>query len=223
MQLAVHTERPGSNGGLQSFTLTYRLQFAEAGRGLRLTATLLRLERPAKGGAGPAMTDLLAPLVGRPMDFLLGKDGQDLMLHDGDALWAAVERDLRDHSIEAPVAEGRELAQLLIRLPPASREDLLAADIRQMLRFAGQAWAPSFTIAAPPGPAPQPGDCRLVTLVDATRAAASGARAADDRQIWQIDRATGLVREHRNEIWQAPGDGQTPQLVARTRRTLTPE
>lgn len=218
MLLTARTERPISSGGSQRFALTFRLHFADAGRGLRLTSTLLQIDAPGAGGAGVAMEKLLSPLVGRPMDFLLSKDGRNLMLHDGDALWAAVERDLIEHSDQAPVAEGRQLAQLLLRLPSASREQLFAADIRNMLRFAELSWAQQFMTR----PGLSDGNCGLVTFVEHSSTDADTA-VTTSRSTWQVDIATGLVTEQNSEEWQASATGDTHQLVARTHRTLAPE
>lgn len=157
------------------------------------------------------MAAMLAPMVGRHVDYLIGADGQNLLLDNGDALWAAIERDMVNQTHGSDRAEAQQIAGLLTRLPQDQRAQLLSADLRHMLRFAGQGWSADYQ----PHRDPAASDCNLFALAQQD---APGAIRADRR--WRVDRQTGLVREQVEEFWQSVEGQAAPLLTARSQRTL---
>lgn len=216
LRLDISSERPLSDGKTLHFQSRYRLVFSAAGRGFGLRATLLRSGTDGRDAVAAPVAEMLAPLVGKQAEYLIGADGQTMVLQNGDALWQAVADDLVALSARSPVAEGRQVGAAISALPPAQREALLMADIRQMLRFAGRDWSDRFAAR----PDHDNRDCGLVSLVE--RTVDDGSRVLEQSQ-WQVDARTGLVRLHREERWLRRGDTTPPVLASRALRSLLPE
>lgn len=214
--LDVDTVRAGRGGHDHQFRSRYRLEFASAGRGFRLTATLVETGSGAAGKSGDAAQLLLAPLVGRPVDFLIGADSSTLVLQDGDKIWREVGNAITNKAAAAPVAEGRAVGALLSTLPPAERDAMLSADIRQMLRFAGRNWAEGGALVAKHDAS----DCEtlIVTGSDPT-AKKDGPFLVHNH--WRVNRTTGLVMEQVEERWVRNDSGEAAAKAAHTRRSLT--
>jgi hypothetical protein len=218
LRLLVTTERPGRDAVLGRYTMEYRLLFRPEGRGQRLTATLVRLDLANASGAGGAIQAMLGPLAGRPVEYLVSGDGKSLLMQDSDQLWQDVTADIAASAARAPTAEARQVGAILTALPPAEREAMLSADIRQLLRFAGRDWTRSYAQAAGGGDA----DCTLLTLIEPVSAAAPPSGIATERR-WQVDRATGLVRLQSEVRWPPSANGAAREPAVRTVRILSSE
>jgi hypothetical protein len=200
LRLEVRTERPIKTGGVAQFQTIYGLQFTREDRGYRLTVTLMKIGSSPHGQAGGAMAAILAPMLNRPVEYSVGTDGATLIMRDGDKFWQAVADDIRRHAQQSPVPEGRAMGQLLHALPPAQREAALSADIRQMLRFAGRDWTGSYD-RAPETDVPP---CTFARFVSQPYKDGSGP-AFSVQHRWDVELATGLVRQHREQHWLREG------------------
>lgn len=165
------------------------------------------------------MHAILGPLVGRPVSYRVGADGQMLWLKNGDALWRAIEQDLSAAAKRAGPGDGQSVDALLTQLTPLQREDLLSADIRQMLRFAGRDWTAEYMVA---DPATVVANCDQIALIGKA-APLPAAALIESRRHWQVDRATGLVRQYDDDQWLRRGQESAPERGAMTRRILMPE
>ena len=222
LQLEVATTRPASHGPAAQFSMVYRLQFRAEGRGYRLTAVLARLGTGDTAAMHHSMAAILQPLVGRPIEFLVGANGQTLLLQDGERLWQSVADGMLVAAAAAGAGAGgsdaRRVGALLTALPLSEREALLGADIRQILRFAGRDWSTEFVHA----PATANYDCGLLMLTERSSAARPDTPIVHQRQ-WQVDARSGLVRMQIDEQWLRNDNNSAPVRAMRTQRTLTAE
>jgi hypothetical protein len=213
LRFTITTERPASNGAAQRFALEYEVGFYPVGRGLGMTATLVRIDAPQGMAAGGAMRAIFAPLLQQPVDLLVDSETGALALRDGDALWRRLADDMATRAARGP-DEGRALSSALLALPRAEREAMLVADLALMLRFGGRTLVGGGTLAAMAGrPPDRTADCAIILDEDATDTAAGGNMRRKIR--WQIDPATGLVHEQSEERWLIPA------VSSQTVRSLT--
>jgi hypothetical protein len=218
LRLEVETHRPASEGASHGFTIRYALRFSAAPRGYTLTMTMVSVDGDTGQRSARAATQLLAPLVGKQVIYRVGADDGQLILQNGDAVWAAVGADLVTRAAKAPVEEARAVGQALQSLPAAQRDALLSADLRHILRFAGQAWAPDFAEAA--DAAERACDTALlVSRPDPGEAAPSPVMRAETSS--RVNLISGLVEDQVEEKWLPPAGGGASRLAATTRRRLT--
>lgn len=205
---------------MRRFALEYRVQFRPVGRGYGLTATLLRIDAPDAMAAGGAMAAIFAPLVGRPLEFIHDPQANKLLLRqaEAEALWKLLADEMVARAQKAKPGEARDVAAMLLDLPVDQREQLLFADLGQMLRFAGQ--RPGSDLAVSPGDAAD--DCSLVQLTGA-EARDHGGPGFASKTVWLVNRESGLVHEQHEELTQRQESAGQAQLAARTIRRLIPE
>ena len=220
LRFSIETERPVSTGEMRRFGLEYRLQFHPVGRGHGLTATLLRIDTPDAMAAGSAMAAIFAPLVGRPLEFVYDANANKLMLRraEADALWQLLADAMVARAEKAKPGEARGVAAMLLDFPVGQREQMLFADLGQILRFAGQ--SPGTDLAVSAGAAA--GDCHVVKLTGKEGWTHGGPGIYSDT-IWLVDRHSGLVNEQREDVSQRHDGDAKLHLAARTIRRLTPE
>jgi hypothetical protein len=220
LRFTIETERPVSAGGVRRFGLEYRVQFHSVGRGYGLTATLLRIDTPNAMAAGGAMAAIFAPLVGRSLEFFYDADANKLLLRraEADALWKLLADEMVARAQKAKPGEARDVAKMLLDLPVGQREQMLFADLGEMLRFAGQ--RPGLDLSVSPGDGA--GDCTKVRLTG-NEGWIHGGPGFYASTSWLVDRASGLVHEQREELTQRQDGVAQAQLAARTIRRLAPE
>lgn len=220
MRFVVETDRPVRAGGVQRFGLEYRVQFHPVGRAHGLTVTLVAIDSPRSMRAGDVMTAIFSPIVGRPLELLFDADAHQLHLSsaDADALWQHFADEAAGRAQAATPGEARLLSSMLLDLPVHRREQMLFADLEQMLQFAGR--SPQADPALLPGESGA--GCRLMRLVG-NGGSPSGSAGPSFKRIWQIDLMSGLVEEQREEVHMQENAAEPPRLAARTIRRLRPE
>lgn len=193
LRFTVETERMLRDGGAARFKLAYRVQFHSIGRGNGMTATLVSVNAPVAMPAGQAMEAIMTPLVGLPVSCLVDVERGVLTVREADALWQMLADGMIPRAQSAQPDEARQLARSLLALPAQEREALLVADLRHMLRFAGQEPAkgfnPSRDLAA---------NCNLLQL-EQQSFSTDDAKTFSFHTRWLVDASTGLVSEQSEE------------------------
>jgi hypothetical protein len=220
LRFTIETERPVSSGGMRRFGLEYRIRFHAVGSGHGLTATLLRIDTPDAMAAGSAMAAIFAPLVGRPLEFFYDANANQLFLRkaEADALWNLLADEMVTRARSAKPGEARGVAAMLLDLPVGQREQMLFADLGQMLRFVGR--GPGADLSVSTGDSAD--GCRVVKLTG-NAGWIHGGPGLYTNTIWLVDRHSGLVNEQREDVSQRHDGDEKLHLAARTIRRLTPE
>lgn len=219
-RLHVVTERPVRSGGMRRFGLEYRLLFHTVGRGHGLTVTLIAVDKPEAMHAGDAMAAIYAPIVGKPLEFVVDANANKLMLRqsEADALWDHFAKESAVRAQTAKPGEGRDLVAMMLDIPAEQREQILFADLAHMLRFMGKPLGTDVMVH----PVNPPGDCRHVKLA-AHHAAGDGGPVRNVQVTWSVEAASGLVREQSEEVSLHPNGAEASHVASRTTRRLTPE
>lgn len=222
MTYRVTSRRLARDGAMVSYTLVYALQWDRAGRGVRLAATLRRIETDARPELAKVLTGLLHPLVGQPMTYLVASDGSSVDLIDPDAQWQRVLGGVQDMGAKAAQGEAKQMAGLLAAMPPAERDKMVTADIRALVAPAN-ASIPAAANGVIDVAVEQDGNRRTVTRVDrsAVKVDAPGSpQPLEVATIWTIDTATGLVLDEGRKTWTSATDGSGRRLVEERIRGL---
>jgi len=223
MAYRVTTRRITRTGTLASYTLVYALRWERAGRGLQLAATLQRIDSDARPELVRALTDLLQPLIGQTLTYLVAPDGSSIDLIDPEAQWARVLGSVQAMGARAAQGEARQIAGMLAALPPAERDKMATADVRALIAPANSA-IPAAADGAFDVKVDQDGDRRTVTMVERSSIEAGGPdgkrQPIEIESSWTIDTATGLVVGERQATWMSGADGGERRLVEERRRDL---
>ena len=217
LRFTVETERMLRDGGAATFKLAYRVQFHSIGRGYGMTATLVSVNAPVAMPAGQAMEAILSPLVGLPVSFLVDVERGVLTVRESDALWQMLASGMIPRAQSAQPDEARQLARSLLALPVQEREALLAADLRHMLRFAGQQPEADFNPSRD-----RATNCNLLQL-EKQSFSTDDAMTISFHTRWLVDASTGLVSEQSEEQWRRSFADAWTVLDGTITRRLAPE
>lgn len=214
MTYRVTTRRLARDGSMASYTLVYALQWDRVGRGIQLLATLQRVESDARPELAAKVGQMLQPLVGQAVTYLVAPDGSRVDLVDPDGLWQRILGGTHDLGAGAAQPQARQVASILAALPAAERDRLATSDIRALVAAASAIPRTATTEVSIRQ------DGSLQTTVKHEAGEVVGGVATQPLAVemsWTVDTATGLVIAERRQSFVSGPEGDKRLVEERIR------